>query len=128
MNAIKNFFANFNISTHTISGAVVGAVTTYLTVPPVKDYVDGMLAGHKNLSALFLAVVAIVLKYSGSHSTQGVVNIVANTPPQQIATAVTAVKEANVSTATVSPDLQNVVAAAAASPVAQPPTPPVPPA
>jgi len=70
-NPISKFFATFNISTHTISAAIVGFVTMYLSVPALKDLVDGTLATHKTLAALFAAGLGIALKYSGSHSTQG---------------------------------------------------------
>lgn len=103
MNSIKQFFAEFNISTHTISAGILGFVSLYLTVPALKDFVDATLAGHKTLSALFAAGLGIALKYSGSHSTQG-------QAAQLIATAVSNPKQ-----------VQNAVALAnAATPLASP--------
>jgi len=117
MNSIKNFFATFNISTHSISAAILGFVGMYLTVPALKDLVDTTLNSHKSLAALFAAGLGVALKYSGSHSTQGQVQLIADTPAQKVATAVTAVKAASAPPAPATPDLQNVVAAAAAKDV-----------
>ena len=111
MDTIKKFFATFNISTHTISGGILGFVTLYLTVPALKDLVDTTLAGHKTLSALFAAALGIALKYSGSHSTQGQVQQIAATPPAQVATAVTAIKQTATPAAVA--DMQSAIATAA---------------
>jgi hypothetical protein len=65
---------------------------------------------------VFAAFIAVALKYSGSHSTQGVVSMIANTPPLKVAAAVTAVKAANAPPVPAPvADMQNVVAAAAAN-------------
>jgi hypothetical protein len=91
MNPIQKWFATYNISSHTISAGIVGFVTLYLSVPALKDLVDGLLAGHKTLSALFAAALGIALKYSGSHSTQGQAQqliATAQTNPKQVQEAV----------------------------------------
>ena len=103
-NPISKFFATFNISTHTISAAILGFVGMYITVPALKDLVDGTLSSHKTLSAIFAAALGIALKYSGSHSTQGQAAqliATAQTAPVKVQDAVAAANAASPSSAPV---------------------------
>lgn len=128
MNAIKNFFATFNISTHTIAAAILSGVGLYTTVPAVQAFVDSIVKPYPKISGLVTALVAVALAYKGSHSTQGQVALIAATPPQKVADAITAIKVAAAPPVVVPPpavNMQNVVAAAAAAPVVPPAAPKV---
>ena len=114
MNKLKTWFAEHNVSTHTIAGAIVLAATAYTTDTSVQGFVNTLIGSHPTLIIDLVALCGIILKYSGSHSTQGQVALIASTPPQQVAAAVTAVKESVAPVVPPAPDLQNVVAAAAA--------------
>jgi hypothetical protein len=123
MNAIKTWLAEHNLSSHSIAGLIVAAVTLYTTDSTVFGLVNGALASHPKILAMLGAAVTIVMKYSGGHSTQGQVALIASTPPQQVATAITAVKASEappVPAVPATPDMQNVVAAAAAKEVSKP--------
>ena len=72
MNWLTNFIATHKLSSHAIVAALGSGATVYSTVQPVKIFVDGLLAGHKTLSAALAALVGILLTYMGSHNTAGV--------------------------------------------------------
>jgi hypothetical protein len=114
MDQIKNWLAEHNLSSHSIAGGLLAAATLYSTNSEVFGLVNSSLAAHPKILAWVTVLAGVVLKYSGSHSTQGQVAIIASAPPQQVADAVLAVKAAEAPPVPTKPDMQNVVAAAAA--------------
>ena len=114
MNKLKQFLADFNISTHTLV-AVFGMFTAFLAIDAsARGIVFDFLGKHPFYSLAFGFAAFASAKYSGSHSTQGVVGIIANTSKQDVATAINAVAAETKPVAAPAPDLQNVVDAAAA--------------
>jgi hypothetical protein len=66
MNQIKAWIADHKISSHAIAGMILSAAGLYVGVPQVKVLVDGLLATHKTISAIFGALIGIYLRYSQS--------------------------------------------------------------
>ena len=123
MNKLKQFLADFNISTHTLV-AVFGMFTAFLAIDAsARGIVFGFLSKHPFYSLAFGFAAFASAKYSGSHSTQGVVGIIASAPKQDVAAAITAVAAETkpVVVSPLVPNLQNVVdAAAAKTPIPDP--------
>ena len=113
MNTIENLFANYKKLTHGIAVAIVAWATLYATNPTARDLTDKIFMGHPQIAAIVTGILGLIVTYMGSHSTQGQVALIASTPPAEVAAAITAVK-AEAPVATPVPNLQNVVAAAAA--------------
>ena len=114
MNQIKVWLEEHKISSHSIAVAIVGAATAYTTNLQIQGFVNQIIGAHPTWIINLTALCALVLNYSGTHNTQGQVAQIANTPPEKVAAAITAVKVAEAPPVPAKPDMQNVVAAAAA--------------
>jgi hypothetical protein len=91
MNQLKQFVSNFNISTHTLVG-VYATVTAFLAADQrARDAVFGFLNTHPVYSMLFSFAAFAYAKYSGSHSTQGIIQQITNTSPEKVAKAEAAI-------------------------------------
>ena len=120
MNQIRTWLDEHKISSHSIAVAIVAAATAYTTNIQVQGFVNTLIGSHPTWIVDITALCGLVLNYSGSHNTQGQVALIASTPPQQVADAITAVKVSEAPPpppVPAKPDMQNVVAAAAAKDV-----------